>query len=75
MTYEVGGVDKDLATQFGKVPIDVIETSRQTTMALPDTNTGGNTMKLKFKAMYTYLFNSIDQRYKKHLILRVNTHR
>ena len=74
MTYNVQGIEKDLATQFGEVPINVIETSRQTTMALPNTNTGGNTLKLKFKAMYTYLFNSINQRYKKHLTLSVDTH-
>ena len=75
MAFNVGVVDKDLATHFGEAPIDTIETFRQTTAVLSDGNTTRNILKCKFKAMYTYLLNLIDQHFKRHFTLCINTHK
>ena len=74
MEYQIDGQTKDLSTQFGEVSIDAIETFRTDVQNQPSSNTAANTLKLKFKAMYTHLFNSIDQQFKRHLTHCVNTH-
>ncbi len=67
MTYQINGDD------FGEIPI---KTYRTNVNACPNTDGVANTIKLefKFKAVYTYLFNSIDQRFKRHITHCVKTH-
>ena len=74
MTYTVNNVAKDLSTQFGEVPINTIEQYRTTVAAQPENDAAANVLRLKFKAMYTHLFNSIDKNFKRHLTLSVDTH-
>ena len=74
MNYQVNNENKDLSTQFGEIPIQTIETYRVATENRPQNDAAANTLRLKFKAMYTYLFNSIDQRFKRHLTHCVETH-
>ena len=74
MNYNVNNVATDLSTNFGEVPIGDIEQFRTATAALPPNDAAANVTRLKFKGMYTYLFNSIDKDSKRHLTLNVDTH-
>ena len=74
MNYTVDNIPKDLSTQFGEVPITVIENYRTNVAERPENAAAANVLRLKFKAMYTHLFNSIDKNFKRHLTLSVNTH-
>ena len=74
MNYTVDNIPKDLSTQFGEVPITVIENYRTNVAERPENDAAANVLRLKFKAMYTHLFNSIDKNFKRHLTLSVNTH-
>ena len=74
MTYTINNVATDLSTNFGEVPIADIEQFRAATVALPANDAAANSRRLKFKGMYTYLFNSIDKDFKRHLTLSVDTH-
>ena len=72
--HPLNGQVKDLSTQFRDVPIKVIKTNGINVNNQPNHDVVANTLKLKFKAMYTYIFNSINQQFKRHITHCVNTH-
>ena len=61
MNYTVNNVATYLSTNFGEVPLADIEQFCIATAARPDNEAAANVIRLKFKGMYTYLFNSIIQ--------------
>ena len=74
MRYQINGQNKYLSTQFGEIPTETIETYQTDIESRPNNDGAANTLRLKFKAMYTYLFNSINQQFKRHLTHCVDTH-
>ena len=81
LTFQVDGVNKDLSTQFGEVPSATIQQDKRdhdtVYTAAVDTGVIGAELKAKRtkgKAMYTYLLNSIDKRYKRHFTNNFDSH-
>ena len=71
MTYNVAGIGNvNLIDKYGQIEIATIEherTANNAALAADATDAVAKEKKLKGRAMYTYLFNSVDSKFKKHL--------
>jgi hypothetical protein len=81
LTFQVDGVNKDLSTQFSKIPSNVVQEDYRThdtvyNAVVAAGNIGQDiaTTRTKGKAMYTHLLNSIDEGYKRHMTNNYDAH-
>jgi hypothetical protein len=81
LTFQVDGINKDLSTQFGEIPSNIIQEDHRThTAAYNAAVAAANiaqeiaTKRIKGKAMYIYLLNSIDEQYKRHMTNNCDAH-
>ena len=81
LTFTVNGVNKDLSTQFGEISPTIVRTDKRThetaynaAVAAGNVSQELTTKQTKGKAMYTYLLNSIDERYKRHMTNNFDAH-
>ena len=81
LKFEIDGTDKDLSTQFGEIPANIIKEDKRThdvnySAAVNAGNIGENlnTKQTKGKAMYTYLLNSLDEKFKRHMTNNFDSH-
>ena len=69
----VKGTDKDLSTNFGEIETSDIVTEKELQEA-NTTATDKNRYKLKWRAIYTFLLNSMDEKFTRHMTHSSSTH-
>lgn len=79
MTYNVAGVGNvSLVNKYRQIEMATIDHERANIAAISAAKTDNadtKEKKLKERAMYTYLFNSIDCKFKKHLTQTSDSHK
>ena len=78
LTFTVGGTDLNLTDKYGQIERQTIEAARldneATLVATPDSAVALK-KKLKCQAIYTYLFNCLDSKFKKYLTNNSTNHK
>ena len=78
LTFNVGGTDLSLTDKYGQIETATIDTARRTNdaaIAADANNAVAKIQKLKYQAIYTYLFNCLDSKFKKYMTTNSANHK